>query len=118
MKLVGTSSVTRVNETQAATTRVAWGKLYIPTYVWLVMIVAAAIALSVATAVRAREQARQAQASYQQTAERVMQAQAENDAIRERIKRLQSDPRTQQEEARKQLNQLGPNEIAVKLKTR
>lgn len=116
MKPFGNSSITRVTYAQAAATRINWRGLYVPSYVWLAMIVVAAVALSISTAMRAREQARQAQASYTQTAERVRQAQAENEAIRERIKRLQSDPRAQREEARMQMQYLGANEIAVKLR--
>ncbi|MCW5968837.1 MAG: septum formation initiator family protein [Blastocatellales bacterium] len=116
MKPVGNSSVTRVTYTQAAAARISWGGLYIPSYVWLLMIIAAAAALSITTAMRAREQAQQAQASYAQTAERVRAVQAENEAIRARIKRLQSDPRVQREEARTHLNYLGANEVPVKLR--
>jgi cell division protein FtsB len=116
LKPVGNSSVTRVNYSDAVVQRFTWRGLYIPNYVWLVMIMIAALAISVSTAIRAREQARNAQMSYNQTAERVSLMQAENQRIRERIKQLREDPRAAELAARDQLNYLRPNEVAVKLK--
>lgn len=116
MKPVGNSSVTRVNYSQAVAARITWRGLYIPNYVWLVMVMVAALAISVSTAVRSREQARSAQVSYEQTAERVKQMQLENQRIRDRIKQLREDPRAAELAAREQLNYLRPNEVAVKLK--
>ncbi len=116
MKPVGNSSVTRVNYAQAVAARTTWRGLYIPNYVWLVMIMVAAVAISVSTAIRSREQARNAEISYQQTAERVKQLQLDNQRIRERIKQLRDDPRAAEQAAREQLHYLRPNEVAVKLK--
>ena len=116
MKPVGNSSVTRVNYSDAVVQRFTWRGLYIPNYVWLVMIMVAALAISVSTAIRAREQALNAQISYDQTAERVKQMQVANARIRERIKQLREDPRAAEIAAREQLNYLRPNEVAVKLK--
>ena len=117
MKPVGNSSITRVSYSDAAVQRFSWRGLYLPNYVWLVMIMIAALAISVSTALRAREQARNAQVSYAQTADRVAQMRAENERIRQRIKQLREDPRATEIAAREQLNYLRPNEVAVKLKT-
>jgi len=116
LKPVSNSTVTRVNYSEAVAQRFSWRGLYIPNYVWLVMIMVAALAISVSTAIRSREQARNAQLSYNQTAERVSQMQVENKRIRERIKQLREDPRAGELAAREQLNYLRPNEVAVKLK--
>jgi cell division protein FtsB len=116
LKPVGNSSVTRVNYSEAVVQRITWRGLYIPNSVWLVMIMVAALAISVSTALRSREQARNAQISYEQTADRVVQMQAENQRIRDRIKQLREDPRAAELAARDQLNYLRPNEVAVKLK--
>jgi len=116
LKPVGNSSVTRVNYSQAVATRITWRGFYIPNYVWLVMIVVAAAAISASSAIRAREQARSAQASYQQTAERAKQMQVDNARIRERTKQLREDPRATEQAAREQLHYLRPNEVAVKLR--
>jgi cell division protein FtsB len=116
LKPVGNSSVTRVNYSQAVATRISWRGFYIPNYVWLVMIVVAATAISASTAIRAREQARNAQISYQQTAERAKQMQIDNARIRERTKQLREDPRANEQAAREQLHYLRPNEVAVKLR--
>ena len=116
MKPVGNSTVTRVNYSEAVAQRFNWRGLYIPNYVWLVMVMVAALAISVSTAIRSREQARNAQLSYDQTAERVNQMQLANQRIRERIKQLREDPRAAELAARDQLNYLRPNEVAVKLK--
>lgn len=116
MKPVGNSSVTRINYAQAVAARTIWRGLYIPNYMWLMMIVVAAVAISISTAVRSREQARNAQISYQQTAERVKLMQIENARVRERIKQMREDPRVGELAAREQLHYLRPNEVAVKLK--
>lgn len=116
MKPVGNSSVTRVSYSEAVAARITWRGLYIPNYIWLVMIMIAALAISVSTAIRSREQARNAQVSYDQTAERVKKMRLENQRIRERIKQLREDPRAAEQAAREQLNYLRPNEVAVKLK--
>lgn len=116
LKPVSNSSVTRVNYSEAVVQRFTWRGLYIPNSVWLVMIVVAALAISVSTAIRAREQARSAQISFDQTSERVKLMQVENQRIRERIKQLREDPRAAELAARDQLNYLRPNEVAVKLK--
>ncbi len=116
MKPVVNSSVTRVNYSEAVAARITWRGLYIPNYAWLVMIMVAALAISVSTAISSREQARNAQLSNAQTAERVRQVQVENQRIRERIKQLREDPRAVEQAAREQLHYLGPNEVAVRLK--
>ncbi|MEP7270180.1 MAG: septum formation initiator family protein [Acidobacteriota bacterium] len=116
LKPVGNSSVTRVNYSEAVAARITWRGLYIPNYVWLAMVMVAALAISASTALRSREQARNAEISYQQTAERVKQLQFDNQRIRERIKQLRDDPRAAEQAAREQLNYLRPNEVAVKLK--
>lgn len=80
------------------------------------MVIIAALAISVATALSAREQARTAQASFQQTAARVKQLQMENEQIRARVKQLRENPRATEQAVREQLNYLGQNEVAVKVR--
>ena len=116
LKPVGNSSVTRLTYSQAIAARFSWGGLHLPNYVCLVMIMIAAAAISISTAVRAREDARNAQLSFQQTSERVAQMRADNERIRARIKQLRDDPRAAEQAAREQLNYLRANEVAVKLK--
>lgn len=116
MKPVGNSSVNRLTYSQAIAARFSWGGLHLPNYVCLVMIMIAAAAISISTAVRSREEARNAQHSLQQTSERVAQMRADNERIRARIKQLRDDPRAAEQAAREQLNYLRANEVAVKLK--
>lgn len=116
MKPASNSSVSRLSYVEAAAIRISPGGLNIPGYVWLAMIVIAALAISISTAVRAREQARNAQASYQQTAERIKLMQGENEQIRTYIKQLKEDPRATAQAAREQLHYVAPNEVAVKVR--
>lgn len=116
MKPASNSSVSRLSYVEAAAIRISPGGLNIPGYVWLAMIVIAALAISISTAMRAREQARNAQASYQQTAERIRLMQAENERIRGHIKQLREDPRATEQAAREQLHYVAQNEVAVKVR--
>ena len=116
MKPASNSSISRLNYVEAAAIRISPGLLNIPTYVWLAMIVIAALAISISTAMRAREQARNAQASYQQTAERISLIQAENEQIRARVKQLREDPRAIDQAAREKLHYVAPNEVPVKVR--
>ncbi len=110
------SSFSRVDYLEAAATRVTARGVSVPGHVWLAMIVIAALAISISTAMRAREQARSSQASYTQTAARVKQLQLENEQIRARVKQLRENPRATEQAAREQLHYVGQNEIAVKLR--
>lgn len=116
MKPASNSSVSRFEYLEAAAIRVSPGRLNVPGYVWLAMIVIAALAISISTAVRSREQARNAQASFQQTSERIRLIQAENEQIRARVRQLRDDPRANEQVAREQLHYLSQNEVAVKVK--
>lgn len=114
MKPVGYTYVSRAIEPQRVETREAGWRL--PSYALIVMIVVTAVALSAATAIRAREQARQAEASYLQTAERVQQARTENARLREQIERFRSQPRAAEQVAREHQPYVRPNEIVVKVR--
>lgn len=116
MKPASNSSVSRLSYVEAAALRISPSGLSIPGYVWMAMIVIAALAISISTAMRAREQARNAQASYQQTAERMRLMQAENEQIRTHIKQLKDDPRATELAAREQLHYVAQNEVAVKVR--
>ena len=116
MKPASNSSVSRLSYVEAAAIRISPGGLNIPGYVWLAMIVISALAISVSTAMRAREQARNAQASYQQTSDRIRLVQSENEQLRARVKQLRDDPRATEQAARERLHYVAHNEVAVKVR--
>ena len=116
MKPASNSSFPRVDYLEAAATRVTARGLSVPGPVWLAMVIIAALAISVSTALRAREHAQTAQASYQQTAARVKQLQIENEQIRARVKQLRENPRANEQAVREQLKYVGQNEVAVKVR--
>ncbi len=116
MKPASNSSFPRVDYLEAAATRVTARGLSVPGPVWLAMVIIAALAISVSTALRAREHAQTAQASYQQTAARVKQLQIENEQIRARVKQLRENPSANEQAVREQLKYVGQNEVAVKVR--
>jgi cell division protein FtsB len=93
-----------------------WWIPKIPNYVWLAMIILAVSALSYSAYDKAREQEREAQASYHQTSTRVENARSVNRQIKEQTRRIRQNPRTAAQAAQDKLRLVRPNEIVVSLR--
>jgi cell division protein FtsB len=87
-----------------------------PNYVWLVMIILTVSALSYSAYSRAREQEREARASYNETSSRVENAKSLNRQIKEKTTRIRQNPEVAAQAAQNQLRLIRRNEVVISLR--
>lgn len=87
-----------------------------PNYVWLAMIILAISALCYSVYSRAREQEREARASYKETSARVENAKFVNRGIEDQTTRIRQNPEAAAQAAQNQLRLIRRNEVVVSIR--
>lgn len=88
---------------------------HVPNYVWLTMIILAALALSVASFLRAQETEREARLAHALVETRVADARLLNAQLKKQNQQLKQNPRVAERAAQEQLRVLRRNEVVVAL---
>jgi cell division protein FtsB len=91
---------------------------HVPNYVWLTMIILAALALSVTSYLRAQEMEREAKLAHAFVETRVEDARALNAQLKKQNQQLKQNPRVAERAAQEQLRVLRRNEVVVALPER
>jgi cell division protein FtsB len=91
---------------------------HVPNYVWLTMIILAALALSVTSYLRAQEMEREAKLAHAFVETRVEDARALNAQLKKQNQKLKQNPRVAERAAQEQLRVLRRNEVVVALPER
>ena len=91
---------------------------HVPNYVWLTMIIMAALALSIASFLRAQEMEREAKLAHALVETRVEDARILNAQLKKQNQQLKQNPRVAERAAQEQLRVLRRNEVVVALPER
>lgn len=91
---------------------------HVPNYVWLTMLILAALALSAASFLRAQEMEREAKLAHALVETRVADARLLNAQLKKQNQQLKQNPRVAERAAQEQLRVLRRNEVVVALPER